>query len=142
MLAVAKITPQSIHDLCKMDPDAAINESKNKFMRNLIKKAHNFDNYSEKVLDQAMCTKTCPCYTERTEAPEDPDTPYVRNDTWHKYSELGQEQYNFHQRIFSQARKDNLKINTNWTIFEWSFDRENSFETFEECVDSWVNKKN
>lgn len=89
MLAVAKITPQSIHDLCKMDPDAAINESKNKFMRNLIKKAHNFDNYSEKVLDQAMCTKTCPCYTERTEAPEDPDTPYVRNDTWHKYSELG-----------------------------------------------------
>ena len=92
---------------------------------------------TENTIDQVMCTETCPCYTERVENPEEESE---RTDAWYKYSELPQEQYNFHKRIFSQARKENLNINANWTIFEWSFDKENSFETFDQCKIHWNEK--
>jgi hypothetical protein len=61
---------------------------------------------------------------------EDPQALANRSDAWHKYSSLPQEQYNFHKRIFSQARKDALNISANWPIFEWSFNRNESFETY------------
>jgi len=33
-----------------------------------------------------------------------------------------------------------MKMSQNWTLFEWSFDRENSFESFDECYLSYASK--
>ena len=84
-----------------------------------------------------MCSEICPCYTERV---EDPMQQMNRTDAWMGYSELPQKDYNFHHRIFSQARKDRLNITADWPIFEWSFDKETSFESFNQCYDSWKSK--
>jgi hypothetical protein len=47
--------------MCVLPEDQISKE--NKLIRGLLHFAHDYDARSEQILDQMMCTDTCPCYS-------------------------------------------------------------------------------
>ena len=122
-----------------MPPEELDNQKK--LIRGLIHYAHEYDDRSEQVLDQVMCTDNCPCYTsvydfDKNEA----GVSTTLNVAYYKYAQLSLEGFSFHKRIFSQNTKDYYNMTQEWPLFVWSTDRANSFESFEECLGSWEEK--
>lgn len=125
--------------MCDLPPEQ-VSEQK-KLIRGLLEFAHDYDDRSEQVLDQMMCTETCPCYTtvydfDTNEA----GISTTRNDAYYKYTQLSLEAYSYHKRIFSQNTKDYYNLTDEWPLFNWSTDRAKSFESFEECLSHWEDK--
>ena len=88
-----------------------------------------------------MCTKTCPCYSSVYEFDQnEAGIATTLNDAYYAYTQLSLQAYTYHKRIFSQNTKDYYNITEEWPLFQWSTDRANSFESFEECLAHWEDK--
>lgn len=72
------------------------------------------------VVDQFMCSETCPCYTDTL---NDSIVDSERSDALIRYNNLPQSNYDLHKRYFSYERKDKQETSGNWTVFEWSTDK-------------------
>ena len=95
---------------------------------------------TEQVLDQTMCTETCPCFNSAQYSYNSEGVPTVLGGAYYEYTLLSLQAYNYHERIFDQNVKDYYNITEDWPFFVWSTDRNTSYTSFAECVSAWEDK--
>ena len=67
----------------------------------LAKYANMFDDYTESMVDEVMCSDTCPCYQSDTDHNITQDGMYyLRTDAYHRYQTLGIEYLKTYNRVF------------------------------------------
>ena len=100
LMAVAKVDSKTLSDMCKLSMQEAKNE--NKFVRGLLRFAHEYDLKTEHILDQTMCTETCPCYNYAEYSYNSEGVPSVLSGAYYEYTLLSLQAYNHHKRIFDK----------------------------------------
>ena len=94
LMGVAKIDSQTITDMCKLTREEMRKE--NRFIKGLLRFAHNYDMKTEQILDQTMCTETCPCYNYATYSYNSEGVPSVLSGAYYEYTLLSLQAYNHH----------------------------------------------
>ena len=98
--------------------EKSLTDSKSILLDSFIYFANKWDEKTERVLDQLMCTDTCPCFKNRG---------YISFQTYP--SEL----YKKRGRVF---KADPAGSNI-YQPFVWSNSTEDSFGSFAECLEDW-----
>ena len=82
-----------------------------------------FDKRSQNLLDQSMCTESCPCLDE--------------GDAKLKYSQIHEEFLYFHKRQFENSTNGQNK----YKPFYWTKDPVRGITTFRDCMENYQKLK-
>ena len=72
----------------------------NKLLSFLMGFAGQYDDYSEKMIDNNMCTEVCPCYSVEKWDLNENGVKTRRIDPEYTYGQLSEDLLNFHNRTF------------------------------------------
>lgn len=104
----------------------------------LVKMANDYDDYSQSMLNSAMCSERCPCYKA--------DNFDEKGSGYDQYLNLSEQYYSIFGRTFFPPEKtEDVKDVEGFEPqpFVWDTDRNKSFESFMECYNAWKsNAKN
>ena len=95
----------------------------------MIDAAYMFDDMSEDIIDQNMCTTHCPCYTSNIGL----DPHIAANEAMIRYHSVNEPYLNLRNRTWSETSEGD----NNYIPFTWTTDLEEGVTTFEQCFNKY-----
>mmetsp|Transcript_9 Transcript_9/g.17 ORF Transcript_9/g.17 Transcript_9/m.17 type:complete len:292 (+) Transcript_9:13-888(+) len=142
VLSVNNVSKENIDMMCLLgarnsqnNSDSEDQEGMNRFLYALADLAHRYDQRTEQILDQNMCTDTCLCYADEYYTYDQEGYRDEMVDPTTAYRELPEEEYIKRERSFTYMSEGYTKYD--YEYFKWSARKNGSFFNFAECYDDW-----